>query len=36
MRREYDGDWVAMELGCREAGIRGRGGVFVEQRGVEI
>ena len=36
MRRGYDGDWVAMGLGCREEGIRGRDGAFVGQRGGEI
>ena len=36
MRREYDGDWAAMGLGYREAGIRGRDGAFVGRRGVEI
>ena len=36
MRREYDGGWVAMGLGYREVGIRGRDGAFVERKGVEI
>lgn len=36
MRKEYDGDWAAMGLGCREEGTRGRDGAFVGQRGEEI